>query len=79
VIDIQPGQTVAPPNPVPSAPVLGQADRAQAVEPARQVTAARQGSETSSKSRSRPGQGDVPQGSPSQRARPRGGLIDVTI
>lgn len=79
MIDIQPGQTVATPNPVPPAPVLGQVDRAQAVEPARQVTAARRGNETSSKSRSRPGQGNVPQGSASHRARPRGGLIDVTI
>jgi len=78
-MQIPPGQAALSPNPAPSAPALAPAERTQAIEPAHQVTPSRQGNETSGKSRSKPGEGDVtPQHTP-RRAGPRGSLIDVTI
>jgi hypothetical protein len=78
-MQIPPGQAAVPSNPVPPAPVLAPAERTQAIEPARQVTPSRQGNETSGKSRSKPGQGDVTPEHTPRRAGPRGSLIDVTI
>ena len=73
------GQAPLPPNPVPPAPALALPERAQPLEPARQVTANRAGSESSSKSRSRPGQSETTPEHTNRRAGPRGSLIDVTI
>lgn len=47
------GQTPLPPNPVTPTPTLPQAECAQAVQPARKVTASREGTETLTKGRSR--------------------------
>jgi len=47
------GQAPLPPNPVTPTAALPQAERAQAAEPARKVTASREGTETSTKGRSR--------------------------
>ena len=47
------GQTPLPPNPVTPTAALPQAERAQAAEPARKVTASREGTETLTKGRSR--------------------------
>jgi hypothetical protein len=58
---------------------LASTERTQAIEPAHQVTPSREGSETSGKSRSKPGQGDVTHEHTPRRAGPRGSLIDVTI
>ena len=76
---IPPGQAALPPNPVPPASVLGQPERAQAVEPARQVTASREDGATSRKSRSKSGQSETASAHTTRRPGPRGSLIDVTI
>ncbi len=47
------GQAQLPPNPVTPTAALPQAERAQAAEPARKVTASREGTETLTKGRSR--------------------------
>jgi len=49
------GQTILPPNPTPSVVALPVAERAQAIEPARKVTAGREGSELAGKPRGRTG------------------------
>ena len=52
-MQIPPGQAALPPNPVTPAAALPHAERAQMVEPARKVTAGREGTETPTKGRSR--------------------------
>lgn len=47
------GQTPIPPNPVTPTAALPPAERAQVAEPARKVTASREGTETLTKGRSR--------------------------
>jgi len=47
------GQAPIPPNPVTPTAALPPAERAQAAEPARRVTASREGTETLTKGRSR--------------------------
>ena len=47
------GQAPIPPNPATPTPMLPQPERAQAAQPARKVTASREGTETLTKGRSR--------------------------
>jgi len=70
-MQIPPGQAALPPNPVTPAAVLPQAERAEAIEPARKVTASREGTETLSKRRSREGAA-----APAGR---RGQSLDLTV
>lgn len=72
-MQIPPGQAALPPNPVTPAAVLPQAERAEAIEPARKVTASREGTETLNKGRSRDRTSDAAQG---QR---RGQSLDLTV
>jgi hypothetical protein len=67
------GQAPIPPNPVTPTPTLPPAERAQAVEPARKVTASREGTETLTKGRSRERAADA---APRQH---RGQSLDVLV
>jgi hypothetical protein len=67
------GQAPIPPNPVTPTPTLPQAERAQAVEPARKVTASREGTEALTKGRSRE---RAAEGEPRQH---RGQSLDVLV
>ena len=69
-MQIPPGQAALPPNPVPPVAAMPQAERAQAIEPARRVTASREGS---GKGRSRHGSTEM---APAQR---RGQLLDLWV
>ena len=72
-MQIPPGQAALPPNPVPPVAAMPQAERAQAIEPARRVTASREGSEMPGKGRSRHGSTEA---APAQR---RGQLLDLLV
>jgi len=65
------GQPPLPPNPVPPAAALLQVERVQMLEPARRVTASREGTETLSKGRKRAAN--------AAPARWRGQTLDVTV
>jgi hypothetical protein len=67
------GQAPIPPNPVTPTAALPQAERAQPVEPARRVTASREGTETLTKGRSRERAADP---GPGQR---RGKTLDLMV
>jgi hypothetical protein len=67
---------VAPPQ--PPAPVAVEPVRAQAVEPARQVTASRSGGEGAGKDRARTGDQDSEQAQNTARPR-RGQLLDLFV
>jgi hypothetical protein len=72
-MQILPGQAALPSNPVTPATALPQAERAQMVEPARKVTAGREGTETPTKGRSRD---RAAANTPPQR---RGQSLDVLV
>ncbi|HUN45539.1 MAG TPA: hypothetical protein VMU85_03420 [Stellaceae bacterium] len=80
-MQIPPGQAALPPNPVPPAPTLTPPERAQAIEPTRQVTPSREDRETSDKSRSHSEESETSSHGTHHRrgSSSRGGLIDVTI
>jgi len=67
------GQAPIPPNPVTPAPTLPQAERAQAAQPARKVTASREGAETLTKGRSRERAADA------ETRQHRGQSLDVLV
>jgi len=73
-------QPTPPPNPVPPAPAAIALARAQAIEPARQVTAGRAGGETTGKKGGRTGVGGSETEAASPRRRTgRGQLLDVFV
>jgi hypothetical protein len=72
-MQIPPGQAALPPNPVTPTAALPQAERVQMAEPARKVTAGREGTETPTKGRSRERTGDA---APPQR---RGQSLDMLV
>jgi len=72
-MQIPPGQAALPPTPVTPASALPQAERVQMAEPARKVTASREGTETLTKGRSRQRASDS---APDQR---RGQSLDLTV
>ncbi len=67
------GQAPIPPNPVTPTAALPPAERAQMAEPARKVTASREGTETLTKGRSRDRAADSEQG------QHRGQTLDLMV
>ena len=76
-MQIPPGQAALPLNPTPSVAPLPVAERAQAIEPARKVTAGREGSETAGKPRGRTGTSGGSR--PSEDSEPRGQLLNLLV
>jgi hypothetical protein len=72
-MQIPPGQAALPPTPVTPVAALPQAERIQMAEPARKVTASREGTEMLTKGRSRQRASDT---TPAQR---RGQSLDLTV
>ena len=72
-MQIPPGQTALPPNTATPTAVLPQVERTQMAEPARKVTASREGAETLSKGRSRE------RAAMTAPARHRGRTLDLTV
>lgn len=71
-------QPVTIPPPQPPAPITAEPVRAQAVEPARQVTASRAGGESADKERAGTGDGEANQGTATTTKR-RGHLLDLFV
>ena len=72
-MQIPPGQAALLPNPVTPAAALPQVERAQMAEPARKITASREGTETLTKGRSRERAADA------APARRRGQTLDLLV
>ncbi|HUK09774.1 MAG TPA: hypothetical protein VLX09_18020 [Stellaceae bacterium] len=70
-------QPAVQPPPQPPAPVAAEPVRAQAVEPARQVTASRSGGESTNKEKADTGSGDSGHGAATPKR--RGGLLDLCV
>jgi hypothetical protein len=71
------GQTPLPPNPTTSVVALPMAERAQAIEPARKVTAGREGSELAGKPRGRAGSSGSSK--PDREDEHRGYLLNLVV
>jgi hypothetical protein len=67
------GQAQLPPNPVTPAAALPPAERSQGAEPARKVTASREGTETPTRGRSRDRAAD------SEHGQNRGQTVDLMV
>jgi hypothetical protein len=76
-MQIPPGQISLPPNPTPPTLALPVAERAQAIEPARKVTAGREGSELAGKPKGRAGASSTSK--PHRDDEHRGYLLDLMV